>query len=86
MTNDAHNGKRNFSIELSSKQYLWAMNLTSSSGSEVSIEGSIGELVHATILEGIVLQVTGKEGTLRLDLGIDEINGVLEHDTIEVKG
>ncbi len=86
MKDDTDIRKRNFSVELSSKQCLLAMNLTNSSGNEVSIEGSIGELVHASILEGIVLEVTGREGTLRLDLGIDEIDGVLGRDRIEVKG
>ncbi len=86
MKDDTVNRKRNFSVELSSKQSLLAMNMTSSTGSEISIGGTIGELVRASFLEGIVLEVTGKEGTLRLDLSIDEIDGVLERDYIEVKG
>jgi hypothetical protein len=37
------------------------------------IEGTIGDLTQATFIEGIVLEVTGTKGTLRLDLQAKEI-------------
>jgi hypothetical protein len=37
------------------------------------IEGTIGNLIDATFTEGIILEVTGTKGTLRLDLQAKEI-------------
>ncbi len=37
------------------------------------IEGTIGAFIAATFTEGIVLEVTGTKGTLRLDLKAEEI-------------
>jgi hypothetical protein len=34
------------------------------------IEGTIGNLVEATFTEGVILEVTGTKGVLRLDLQV----------------
>jgi hypothetical protein len=50
----------------------------------VLLEDTIGELVHATFAEGIILEVIGKNGVLRIDLAEDEIKKTPQHPT-EVK-
>ena len=86
MTNSINNGKRTFSVELASRQGLVAMTMAGSSDEGVFIEGTIGELVRITFLEGIIFEVTGREGTLRLDLGVDEMEHMLQSKAVEVKG
>jgi hypothetical protein len=65
--------ERVFSIELTSKSHLKNVTLTNGTNESVLVEGTIGTLVHATFEEGIVLEVTGSKGTMRLDLRADEI-------------
>lgn len=65
--------ERVFSIELKSKRNLKNITLTNGSSDSVLVEGTIGELVQATFAEGIILEVIGKDGILRVDLGEDEI-------------
>jgi hypothetical protein len=65
--------ERVFSIELKSKRNLKNITLTNGSSDSVLVEGTIGELVQATFAEGIILEVVGNNGVLRIDLREDEI-------------
>jgi hypothetical protein len=65
--------ERVFSVELKSKKNLKNVTLTNGGTDSVLLEGTIGELVEAKFAEGIILEVVGKEGVLRLDLREDEI-------------
>ena len=66
--------ERFFSIELNSKQQIKSISMTNDGQKESTlIEGTIGNLVEATFTEGIILEVTGTKGTLRLDLQAKEI-------------
>ncbi len=66
--------ERVFSVELNSKRNLKNVTLTNGSCDNVLVEGTLGELVQATFKEGIILEVIGRNGTLRIDLGEDEIS------------
>jgi hypothetical protein len=65
--------ERVFSVELTSKRDLKNITLANGSSDRVLVEGTIGELVQATFAEGIILEVVGKNGILRIDLREDEI-------------
>lgn len=66
--------ERFFSIELNSKNQLKTLTLTGSGQKEAAlIEGSIGAFVAASFTEGVILEIVGSKGTLRLDLKSDEI-------------
>jgi hypothetical protein len=65
--------ERVFSIELKSKRNLKNFTLTNGNSDTVLLEGSIGELIQATFTEGIILEVIGRDGVLRIDLGKGEI-------------
>ena len=77
--------ERVFSVELKSKRNLKNVTLTNGSSDSVLVEGTIGELVQATFTEGIILEIVGKNGVLRIDLGEDEIQKTIEQNPIEVK-
>jgi hypothetical protein len=65
--------ERAFSVELKSKRNLKNITITNRSSDNVLLEGTIGELVQASFAEDVILEVVGKNGVLRVDLGNDEI-------------
>ena len=75
--------ERIFSVELKSKRNIKNVTLTNDSSDSVLVEGSIGELVQATFKEGIILEVIGRNGTLRIDLGEDEISKSTEQIAVK---
>jgi len=62
-----------FTLELKSKVNLKNVNLTNGGKENVLIEGTIGELKHAKFVEGMVLEVVGDRGVLRINVTQDEI-------------
>jgi hypothetical protein len=66
--------ERFFSIELKSRVNLKNVTLTNEGQQNVLIEGSIGELQRAEFSEGIILEVVGDKGVLRINLALNEIN------------
>lgn len=85
MKNKTINKERVFSVELKSKRNLKNVTLTNGSSDSVLLEGTIGEFVQATFAEGIILEVVGKNGILRIDLREDEIKKTTEQNRTEVK-
>jgi len=75
--------ERVFSAELKSKRHLKNVTLTSGSTDTALIEGTLGELVQAAFKEGLVLEVIGTKGVLRIDLVEDEIKQINPQETIE---
>ena len=65
--------ERFFSVELKSKFNLKNITLTNGDQENVLVEGSIGELQRAEFSEGIILEVVGDKGVLRINLSLDDI-------------
>ena len=65
--------ERFFSVELKSKANLKNVTLTNGGNENVLVEGSIGELLRAEFSEGIILEVVGDKGVLRINLSLDDI-------------
>jgi len=76
--------ERFFSVELKSKVNLKNVTVNESSQENVLVEGSLGKLQHAEFADGVVLEVFGDKGVLRVNLTIDEIKKA-EKKTPEVK-
>jgi hypothetical protein len=85
MENKKNGEERVFSVELNSKRNLKNVTLTNGSSDSVLVEGTIGELVKATFKEGIILEVIGKKGVLRVDLGENEISKPTDPNSPEVQ-
>ncbi len=66
---------RVFTVELKSRAALKSASLSNGRQEGVLIEGTLGTLMNAGFLDGVVLEVVGSEGVLRLDLGSQEICG-----------
>jgi hypothetical protein len=65
--------ERFFSVELKSKSNLKNVSLTNGGQENVLVEGSLGELKRAEFSEGIILEVVGDKGVLRINLSLDDI-------------
>ena len=73
--------ERFFSVELRSKLDLKSVTIPEGNRENVLVEGTIGELVQIGFTEGIILEITGEKGVLRIDIGEDEIaQATLETD------
>ena len=49
------------------------------------MEGTVGELVQACFVDGVILEIVGKSGILRIDLCEDEISKAADKSQNEVK-
>jgi predicted dehydrogenase len=73
MKNNSGDIERFFSVELRSKADLKNITMTNGARDGVLVEGTIGELVEASYAEGLILEIVGTKGTLRINLKDDEI-------------
>ncbi len=85
MQNQTSSKMRFFSVELKSKSDLKNIALTNGSSDGVLLEGTIGELLQAKFAEGIILEVIGNNGVLRVDLGEEEIQKTPKQNISEAK-
>lgn len=75
-------GEHMFSIELKSKANLKNMILSNSEIDRVLIEGFLGELEFIDFIEGIMLELRGSKGSLRMDLSKQELDALLPKKTL----
>ena len=73
MQNKVENEERFFSVELKSKAHLKNVSIANGTRENVLIEGSIGELLQASFADGVILEVVGNKGILRINLEEHEI-------------
>lgn len=74
---DKRSIERGFSVEMKSKKYVRHISLSDESHDQVLFEGNLGELVELGMVEKIILEIKGANGTLRIDLSEDEIREML---------
>ena len=67
-----------FSIELKSKEYLKRVAIPTEAGDTVLIEGFLGELEEVDLVEGVMFEIKGANGILRMDLKEEELNTLLK--------
>jgi len=69
----ATRGERSFSVELKTSEGLDTISISKRESGGVLVEGILGRLERACFVEGSILEVKGSDGTLRVDLGSDEL-------------
>ena len=80
------NGKmadHSFSVELNSKNNVKLVALDTDKNKTV-IEGFLGELLSLDFVEDALLEIKGKNGTLRIDLDSDDLKKLSHHKNKEV--
>ncbi len=65
--------ENDFSIELCSNRALARIS-ASNDANGVLIEGTLGKLYHVSFVEGIILEVQGSKGTLRLKIRREDLD------------
>lgn len=68
--------ERDFSIELKSKNCFKNFLLANGSLENVLVEGTVGKLQRVDFVEGILLEIIGTKGVLRIDLTREEIQNL----------
>ncbi len=71
-----------FSIELKSKDYLKSIELANQVDYKVLIEGFLGELEALCFIDGVMLEIHGSKGTLRMDFSVKELKRLLPKGNI----
>jgi hypothetical protein len=69
--------KHAFSIELKSREYLKLVAMPNDTGDNVLIEGFLGALEAVDLVEGVMLEIQGTNGTLKMDLKEEELRKLL---------
>jgi hypothetical protein len=67
-----------FSVEMKSKKYIKTISMSNDTHEGVLFEGFLGELEELGMVEEVILEVKGSNGTLRIDLNEDELRKMLD--------
>ena len=65
--------EHSFSIELKSKRGVKRMSFSNKENSHIFFEGNLGELANVSLVEGVMLEIEGVNGVLRLDITQQEL-------------
>ena len=66
-----------FSIELKSRDFIKNLALQTSEAGKVLIEGFLGKLENLSLTEGLMLEINGVNGSLKMDLSEAELQRLL---------
>ena len=70
--------RQTFSANLDSKKQVKNITLSDDIHQKVFIEADIGQLEQVKFTEGLLLEVVGTKGVLRIDLPVDTLRKVVE--------
>jgi len=70
--------EHSFSIELKFKEYVKQFAMSNDAKNRVLIEGLLGELEELTSIEGVMLEINGINGILRMDLREEDWRNLLK--------
>jgi hypothetical protein len=83
-------GKRveehSFSIEMKSGPYVRRMSFFDKENGHVFFEGFLGELKSVSIIEGVMLEIEGINGVLKLDITRQEMEKCLAPGSADAQG
>ena len=68
-----YNDKHSFSVEMKSGQSVRKMTYLDGEDGQVLFEGWLGEIRSISMVEAVMLEITGQNGTIRLDITKQEI-------------
>lgn len=71
------NMKHAFSIEMTSRKHLQQVSLSDKVDTNVLIEGYLGDIKTVELIDGVLLEIHGHNGVLRLDITSDELQKLL---------
>ena len=69
--------EHSFSVEMKSEKAVRRMSFSDRESDHVFFEGNLGELASVSMVEGLMLEIQGTNGVLRLDITQHEIEKCL---------
>ncbi len=70
-----------FSIELKSKDFVKTLAVSNENEGNVLMEGFLGRLESLNLIEGVMLEIEGANGSFRMDFSEKELIGLLPKET-----
>ena len=67
-----------FSIELKSQKHLRSITVSNANTGNVLVEGFLGKLQDVNFTEGVMLEINGANGNLRMDLTETDLKALLQ--------
>jgi len=67
-----------FSIEIKSERFVRRISFLDKEASHVFFEGFLGQLKSVSLIEGLMLEIEGENGMLRVDITQKEIDSCFE--------
>lgn len=67
-----------FSIEIESKRFVKNISLSDEAHENVLFEGTLGETLEISLLEGDVFEIVGSHGAIRISITLSQLVSVLE--------
>jgi len=79
--------EHSFSVELKTEGAVKRMSFLDKENGQVFFEGCLGKLTSINMVEGVMLEIEGDNGTLRLDITQKEIEqGIFPKKSFQIKG
>jgi len=69
--------EHSFSVEMKSKRHVKSISISDETHDRVLFEGSLGELLELSLVEGDVLEFIGVNGVLRVGLTEEQLRKAL---------
>ena len=66
-----------FSVEMKSKRHVKTISLSDEAHERVFFEGDLGELLELSLVEGDILEFTGVNGIIRINVAEEQLHRVL---------
>ena len=70
--------EHSFSVEMKSEHCVRRMSFLDKDNGQVFFEGFLGELTNVSMVEGLMLEIEGVNGVLRVDITQKEIESYLD--------
>jgi hypothetical protein len=71
--------EHSFSIEMKSEKSVQKMSFADKEDNHIFFEGSLGKLTNIFMVEGMMLQIEGINGTLRMDISKEELQNCFKN-------
>ena len=79
--------EHSFSVELKTEGAVKRMSFLDKENGQVFFEGCLGKLTSINMVEGVMLEIEGNNGILRLDITQKEIEqGLIPKKSFQIKG
>jgi len=75
-----NNVENSFSVEMRSKRHVKSISISDEGHDRVLFEGSLGELIELSLVEGDVLEFVGVNGVLRVAVTEEQLLKALKID------